>query len=118
MEQQRLALGKLDVRFVGHLNPLPRAGIGCRAHLVHRSLRSVFRRVTPAVRQSCVHRIHDRAARASPPMPRGRAPRAASRYAGRRARSEENTSELQSLMRISYAVFCLKKKTYEDKSTK
>src|SRR3546814_9200071 len=32
--------------------------------------------------------------------------------AGRvRLRSEEHTSELQSLMRISYAVFCLKKKT-------
>src|SRR3546814_6336660 len=36
-------------------------------------------------------------------------------YAGQfyrpvRARSEEHTSELQSLMRISYAVFCLKKK--------
>src|SRR3546814_5685134 len=31
----------------------------------------------------------------------------------RRHRSEEHTSELQSLMRISYAVFCLKtKKTY------
>src|SRR3546814_1218159 len=29
----------------------------------------------------------------------------------RRIRSEEHTSELQSLMRISYAVFCLKKKT-------
>src|SRR3546814_15100057 len=29
---------------------------------------------------------------------------------GREARSEEHTSELQSLMRISYAVFCLKKK--------
>src|SRR3546814_1903807 len=28
-----------------------------------------------------------------------------------RHRSEEHTSELQSLMRISYAVFCLKKKT-------
>src|SRR3546814_1916390 len=28
------------------------------------------------------------------------------------ARSEEHTSELQSLMRISYAVFCLKKKTH------
>src|SRR3546814_4233333 len=27
------------------------------------------------------------------------------------SRSEEHTSELQSLMRISYAVFCLKKKT-------
>src|SRR3546814_9972435 len=33
------------------------------------------------------------------------------RAAGARAdRSEEHTSELQSLMRISYAVFCLKKK--------
>src|SRR3546814_7106056 len=29
---------------------------------------------------------------------------------GVRTRSEEHTSELQSLMRISYAVFCLKKK--------
>src|SRR3546814_3837840 len=31
-------------------------------------------------------------------------------------RSEEHTSELQSLMRISYAVFCLKKKTQEQKT--
>src|SRR3546814_5293955 len=30
-------------------------------------------------------------------------------------RSEEHTSELQSLMRISYAVFCLKKKTKKRK---
>src|SRR3546814_3362254 len=30
----------------------------------------------------------------------------------RSSRSEEHTSELQSLMRISYAVFCLKKKTH------
>src|SRR3546814_5847497 len=30
-------------------------------------------------------------------------------------RSEEHTSELQSLMRISYAVFCLKKKTQQPK---
>src|SRR3546814_1319590 len=29
------------------------------------------------------------------------------------ARSEEHTSELQSLMRISYAVFCLKKQKYD-----
>src|SRR3546814_5719439 len=29
-------------------------------------------------------------------------------------RSEEHTSELQSLMRISYAVFCLKKKTKQE----
>src|SRR3546814_8757660 len=33
-----------------------------------------------------------------------------------RLRSEEHTSELQSLMRISYAVFCLKKKTYVNHS--
>src|SRR3546814_8712743 len=32
------------------------------------------------------------------------------RYAEQPERSEEHTSELQSLMRISYAVFCLKKK--------
>src|SRR3546814_5836544 len=31
------------------------------------------------------------------------------------ARSEEHTSELQSLMRISYAVFCLKKKNHKEK---
>src|SRR3546814_6536316 len=39
----------------------------------------------------------------------------------RQARSEEHTSELQSLMRISYAVFCLKKKnteTTDDQRTK
>src|SRR3546814_10471604 len=32
---------------------------------------------------------------------------------GLKGRSEEHTSELQSLMRISYAVFCLKKITYK-----
>src|SRR3546814_4164819 len=44
---------------------------------------------------------------------------ATSKAAGRHraARSEEHTSELQSLMRISYAVFCLKKKNYHTKST-
>src|SRR3546814_10818086 len=36
---------------------------------------------------------------------------AAKRKSGPSTRSEEHTSELQSLMRISYAVFCLNKKT-------
>src|SRR3546814_1783142 len=36
----------------------------------------------------------------------------------RSGRSEEHTSELQSLMRISYAVFCLKKKTHDMQHTK
>src|SRR3546814_13860088 len=35
---------------------------------------------------------------------------------GRCRRSEEHTSELQSLMRISYAVFCLKKKNTKTKT--
>src|SRR3546814_3446522 len=35
----------------------------------------------------------------------------------RRERSEEHTSELQSLMRISYAVFCLKKKKTRNRTT-
>src|SRR3546814_10301170 len=34
----------------------------------------------------------------------------------RRRRSEEHTSELQSLMRISYAVFCLKKKKQNNRT--
>src|SRR3546814_1183532 len=35
----------------------------------------------------------------------------------RKTRSEEHTSELQSLMRISYAVFCLQYKTEQDGPT-
>src|SRR3546814_2215050 len=63
----------------------------------------------------------------SPPTAgrRNCAPRAWSRTAHgpprggqqRRGRSEEHTSELQSLMRISYAVFCLKKKKLEQQYT-
>src|SRR3546814_3813636 len=66
-------------------------------------------------------RLHHRRqgdARRAPPARRGagdRCRRAAAR-GDQRARSEEHTSELQSLMRISYAVFCLKKKTKNIKS--
>src|SRR3546814_3601748 len=38
------------------------------------------------------------------------------RISPRHFRSEEHTSELQSLMRISYAVFCLKKKKYSTRN--
>src|SRR3546814_2402171 len=54
----------------------------------------------PSIRAS---RRSSRGCRCSPTMP----PRGSTRW---RRRSEEHTSELQSLMRISYAVFCLKKK--------
>src|SRR3546814_10183374 len=43
-------------------------------------------------------------------------PAAELRYC-REKRSEEHTSELQSLMRISYAVFCLKKKNKKNTTT-
>src|SRR3546814_9660452 len=42
---------------------------------------------------------------------------AIARQHGALHRSEEHTSELQSLMRISYAVFCLKKKTQQLKKS-
>src|SRR3546814_8444732 len=42
--------------------------------------------------------------------PAGRPAPATPREAGQATRSDEHTSELQSLMRISYAVFCLQKK--------
>src|SRR3546814_6471123 len=40
------------------------------------------------------------------------------RRAQKPSRSEEHTSELQSLMRISYAVFCLQKKKHTTQSTR
>src|SRR3546814_5680086 len=61
-------------------------------------------------------RSHDESVRSARRSSRGSqgagAPggRLAARGGGRQDRSEEHTSELQSLMRISYAVFCLKKK--------
>src|SRR3546814_3927192 len=56
-----------------------------------------FRKVLK-LRQSAGHAFFDFACAHSDPL------------MGDRGRSEEHTSELQSLMRISYAVFCLKKK--------
>src|SRR3546814_6024406 len=54
----------------------------------------------------------------SPPQPVGE-PFLLDYMAYHSLRSEEHTSELQSLMRISYAVFCLKKKkTTKSKQTK
>src|SRR3546814_1846721 len=49
-------------------------------------------------------------AQSSPRMCSGVQPSASIALCGALDRSEEHTSELQSLMRISYAVFCLKKK--------
>src|SRR3546814_2390780 len=70
------------------------------------------RRKTCSILDGCRSRLTD-----GPPLPI-RLPSSATTSPGRHSRhrcgtgrSEEHTSELQSLMRISYAVFCLKKKT-------
>src|SRR3546814_9673919 len=57
---------------------------------------------------------HEQAAR--PVAERRAEPRGRDDTVVQRGRSEEHTSELQSLMRISYAVFCLKK-TNKDEET-
>src|SRR3546814_6231996 len=54
------------------------------------------------------------AQRPGSPLDRDLRPELAATLDGRWRRSEEHTSELQSLMRISYAVFCLKKKHKKD----
>src|SRR3546814_2134226 len=61
-------------------------------------------------RNAC-HRASDHSTTSSyPHQDQGAAPLLRYRLCSYIERSEEHTSELQSLMRISYAVFCLKKK--------
>src|SRR3546814_2493217 len=58
----------------------------------------------------CRHRPHDQAARTRATPDQDASGRSRRLLRSLPRRSEEHTSELQSLMRISYAVFCLKKK--------
>src|SRR3546814_2336246 len=59
--------------------------------------------VAPGALFRPVRELHDHVGEAEIPIDR-------QQQIAERGRSEEHTSELQSLMRISYAVFCLKKK--------
>src|SRR3546814_1730431 len=71
-----------------------------------------------SARHLASHRPRDRARRARAGQPRARRnDKARARHVLFERRSEEHTSELQSLMRISYAVFCLKKKKDKIQST-
>src|SRR3546814_3132583 len=80
---------------IERLQPHPNA-TGPRLHLRDPQARRVLSDAPPA--------------RAGQPHRRGRSLPPEHPRLSRIARSEEHTSELQSLMRISYAVFCLKKK--------
>src|SRR3546814_10073296 len=79
------------------------------------------RRRTAQARAPAPGRRDARRRSALPDPESGLAPRDADQDAAQPAwrvpRSEEHTSELQSLMRISYAVFCLKKKKKVPKDT-
>src|SRR3546814_2679484 len=88
--------------------------------------RSVLRRYAPArgdraraLRQPAPHhrRRADHGARRVDPGADHSAAEATLPRSRQSRRSEEHTSELQSLMRISYAVFCLKKKNKTNTST-
>src|SRR3546814_6010673 len=82
------------------------------AHCEHRSA-NLQRRYDRLGRAGQFHRGADSAAGGGDSVQYARKPAYCRAYRdlwGWRIRSEEHTSELQSLMRISYAVFCLKKK--------
>src|SRR3546814_1415258 len=95
--------------------PETRHGIIGECGVVHRAVRQLPQRVAmamiltgeridagTALRHGLVNEV----------VPTGNLETAAAGWAEKinKCRSEEHTSELQSLMRISYAVFCLKKK--------
>src|SRR3546814_1928012 len=65
-------------------------------------------RITGQPESQCLRNVHIRHGPAASVLPPGANDRAHPWHQA--DRSEEHTSELQSLMRISYAVFCLKKK--------
>src|SRR3546814_2177239 len=104
-----------EPRHVSHLAARPRLGLAVEMQLVA----GVAENLQPVGRLVAQQVLHHRIAE-----PLGRAQRQACDGAGellelrgdagidRPVRSEEHTSELQSLMRISYAVFCLKKKNH------
>src|SRR3546814_5229174 len=63
-------------------------------------------------------RVVTATSRRTPRRPPKSAPGSSPRRRTPSRRSEEHTSELQSLMRISYAVFCLKKKKRQNRTRK
>src|SRR3546814_10174579 len=70
-------------------------------------------------RRPCgIYRAGQRAVESREPLYPQRADPGFQRGQGQSVRSEEHTSALQLLMRISYAVFCLKKTTIENTNTK
>src|SRR3546814_3044534 len=88
----------------------------CRGSPTCRSLRPVARPRRQSTEGSTLGQSVGNGRICYPPR---RSTRSLVSYRGKRSgRSEEHTSELQSLMRNSYAVFCLKKKKKQDQKTR
>src|SRR3546814_10477398 len=88
-------------------------GRGAFTHTAYNDFEIVAANLLGNEARSVADRIPAYAVFTDPPLARVGMTETEVRRSGRRAlvgRSEEHTSELQSLMRISYAVFCLKKK--------
>src|SRR3546814_7259635 len=97
------------LQFSGHLHGIARRSDGIQ-YQPRQLLEGDRAKKAPVVHARRAHRLPHVELRAAARRRSNRARSALGADAGRR-RSEEHTSELQSLMRISYAVFCLKKKT-------
>src|SRR3546814_8909441 len=100
-------------------HPTPPSGRGCGEHSQHEAMRRLASPTDAPARPLGRSLLCRPYATPEPPPP----PRSPSGCSGplrqdqNVPRSEEHTSELQSLMRISYAVFCLKKKIKHTRNT-
>src|SRR3546814_2448755 len=88
------------------LHPLPRPGPPRHATEIHPRRQRPERKPMHTVQAAAAERIGDRA----PGAQQHASLQGQGEALDQRARSEEHTSELQSLMRLSYAVLCLKYK--------
>src|SRR3546814_9544536 len=100
--RSRFGFGRLHGLFP--IDFVPVAGSGHAGRAVMTTGRMASLSTTPAQPPGDRHQHRECGCQPGPE------PGAACRPRGQLLRSEEHTSELQSLMRISYAVFCLKKK--------
>src|SRR3546814_5120887 len=101
-------------------------GLNSAAELSDGAIHRIAMKTATRPSKMATPRIMSDCPRATPPSSRNRGRysdqatardellQASDEVVGRSRRSEEHTSELQSLMRISYAVFCLKKKNPQD----
>src|SRR3546814_8634350 len=108
--------GHDDLLYVWHEPTLPKLGMHAIDHLLTNRFLPPDENHIDLGRRSSPESSRLIRGRFAGPVVFHRLPAACFIQLGRIGRSEEHTSELQSLMRISYAVFCLKKKKSQNHS--